>query len=42
MRGSKFDFDSIDLLCYKLHKISLRRGGSYIDCPEWLKIKSNN
>ena len=24
---------------YKLHKISLNRGGSYIDSPEWLKNK---
>ena len=39
MRKSKFVFDSIDLLCYKLHKISLNRGGSYIDYPEWLKNK---
>ena len=39
MRGSQFVFDSIDLLCYKLHKISLNRGGSYIDYPEWLKNK---
>ena len=39
MRGSKFEFDSIDLLCNKLHKISLNRGGSCIDCREWLKIK---
>ena len=39
MRGSKFVFDIIDLLQYKLHKISLNRGGSYIDSPEWLKNK---
>ena len=39
MRKSKFVFDSIDLLCYKLHKISLNRGGSYIDSPKWLKNK---
>ena len=39
MRKSKFVFDSTDLLCYKLHKISLNRGGSYIDYPEWLKNK---
>ena len=39
MRGSQFVFDSIDLLCYKLHKISLNRGGSYIDSPKWLKNK---
>ena len=37
MTGSEFVFDSVDLLCYKLHKISLNRNGSYIDSPEWLK-----
>ena len=30
---------SSDLLCYKLHKISLNRGGSYKDSTEWLKNK---
>ena len=30
MRGSEFVFDSVDLLHYNLHKISLNRGGSYI------------
>ena len=39
MRGSEFVFDNVDLLYYKLHKIILDRGGSYIDSPEWLKIK---
>ena len=39
MKGSEFVFDSIDLLYYKLHKISLNRGGSYIDSTEWLKNK---
>ena len=34
MRGSEFVFDSINILCYKLHKISLHRGGSYIDSPK--------
>ena len=34
MRGSEIVFDSIDLLCYKLHEISLSRGGSNIDSPE--------
>ena len=33
MRGSEFIFNSIDLLYYKLHKIRLKRGGSYIDSP---------
>ena len=41
-RGSEFVFDSIDILCYKLHKISLNRGGSYIDSPQWLRKKRNN
>ena len=39
VKGSEFVFDSIDLLYYNLHKISLNRGGSYIDSPEWLKNK---
>ena len=39
MRGSDFIFDSIDLLYYDLHKISLNRGGSYIDSLKWLKDK---
>ena len=39
MKRSGFVFDSIDLLYYKLHKISLNRGGSCIDSPEWLKNK---
>ena len=39
MKGSEFVFDSVDLLYYKLHEISLNRGGSYIDSPKWLKSK---
>ena len=39
IRGSEFVFDSVDLLLYKLHKISLNRDGSYIDSPKWLKNK---
>ena len=34
MRGSEFVFDSVDILCYKLYKISLSRGRSYIDSPK--------
>ena len=37
MRGSEFVFDSVNSLYYKLHKIGLNRGGSYIDSPKWLK-----
>ena len=39
MRGNEFIFDSVDALYYDLNKTSLSRGGSYIDSPEWLKIK---
>ena len=39
MRGSEFVFDNVDSLYYKLHKISLNRGGSYIHSPKWLKNK---
>ena len=39
MRGSEFVLDSINLLYYHLQKIGLKRGGSYIDSPEWLKNK---
>ena len=36
MRGSSFTFECIDLLEYHLHKISLNRGSSYIEFPEWI------
>ena len=39
MRGSSFIFERVDTLHYHLHKISLNRGGSYRDSPEWLKNK---
>ena len=39
MIGSEFVFDSVDLLYYKFHKISLNRGRSYIDSAKWLKNK---
>ena len=39
MRGSEFIRDSVDLLCYHLQKIGLKRGASYIDSPEWLENK---
>ena len=39
MRGSELAFDSVDSLYYKLHKISLNKGGSYIDSPKWVKTK---
>ena len=34
MRESEFIFDSVDALYYDLNKISLSRGGSYINYPK--------
>ena len=39
IKGSDFVFESVDLLDYKLHRVRLRRGGSYIKSPEWLLHK---
>ena len=39
MRGSEFNFNSVGRLYYHLQKISLIRGRSYIDSPEWLENK---
>ena len=39
MRGNEFVCDSIDLLYCHLHKVSLKRGRSYVDSPKWLKNK---
>ena len=39
MKGSEFIFESVDLLYYSLHKISLNRGGSYIVSPDCIKNK---
>ena len=40
MRGSKFIFNSVDLLYYNLQKPNLnRKGSSYIVSPKWLRNK---
>ena len=39
MRGRDFVYDSVEALYYNLNKVSLSRGGSYIDSPKWLKNK---
>ena len=39
MRWSKFVPESFDLLYYHLQKVDLKRSGSYIDSPEYLKNK---
>ena len=39
MRGSEFEFDGVNFLYYDFNKMSINRGGSYIDSPKWLKDK---
>ena len=39
MRGSDFEFDGIHLLYYDFNKVSLNRGGSYIESAKWIKDK---
>ena len=39
MKGSNFIFDSIQLMHYKCHEVHFKRGGSYIDSPDWIKNK---
>ena len=39
MKRNSSTFERIDLLEYHLHKISLNRGSSYIESPEWIKNK---
>ena len=37
--GSDFVFESVELMDYNLHRVRLRRDGSYIKSPEWLLHK---
>ena len=39
MKKSGYTFDNVGAIYYKVHKTSLNSGGSYIDCPEWLRNK---
>ena len=41
MRGSEFGFDGFNFLYYDFNKISIIRGGSYIDSPKWLRNKKS-
>ena len=41
MRGSDFEFDGVNLLYYNFNKISLNRGGSYIEPANWIKDKKS-
>ena len=38
-RGSDFLFDSVELIYYKCYRINFRRGRSYVDSPDWIKIQ---
>ena len=37
--GNEFNFESIELMDYKFHRVRLKRDGSYIKSPEWLLHK---
>ena len=39
IKRSDFVFKSVNLLDYKLHRVRLKRGGSYIKSPKWLENK---
>ena len=39
IKGSDFVFESVDRLDYKLHRVRLKRGGSYIKPPKQLENK---
>ena len=42
MNDSKFVFDYRHLLYYKCHKINRNCPKSYIDSPDWIKIKKSS
>ena len=39
MKESDFIFDLVQLMYYKCHKVNFKRRDSYIDSPDWIKIK---
>ena len=39
MKGSDFIFNGINYLYYDLNRITITKGGSYIESPKWLKDK---
>ena len=41
MRASDYEFDGVNLLYYNFNKISLNRGGSYIEPARWIKDKKS-
>ena len=41
MRGSDFIFNGINYLFYDFNRVSINKGGSYIESPKWLKDKKS-
>ena len=41
MRGSDFAFEGVNLMYYDFNKISLNRGGLYIESAKWIKDKKS-
>ena len=41
MRGSDFAFEGVNLMYYDVNKISLNRGGLYIESSKWIKDKKS-
>ena len=39
MKGSDFTFNGINYLYYDLNRVTISKGGSYIESPKWLKDK---
>ena len=39
MKGSDFIFNGINYLYYDLNRITISKGGSYVESPKWLKDK---
>ena len=38
IKGSDVIFDWVQLMYYKCHKVNSKRGDSYIDSPNWIKM----
>ena len=39
MKGSDFIFNGVNYLFYDFNRITISKGGSYIESPKWLKEK---
>ena len=39
MKGSNFIFNGVNYLFYDFNRITINKGGSYIESPKWLKDK---